>query len=276
LSGRGSPRPIKATYGWGKDRPYGSRLVIVYDLLKLSLFVFSETIISGIALFLLAFTLPAIALFFSRLLKGPQRRAPVAPQRPHPEQLGKVSIIVPTLNEVERLSPCLAGLSAQSYEVREILIVDSRSQDGTRDLVKDAAQQDPRLRLLTDDPLPPDWVGRPWALHNGFLSSSAKSEWVLGVDADTQPQPGLVAGLLAVAESEGYDLVSCSPQLFCSIRGMVVAARITDDVVVSLRSGGRAQPGTRSRHGQRSVFLLPTRCFRAFRGLYLRETILLR
>lgn len=179
----------------------------------------SETFVSAISLFILVFTVPAIAIFFSRLLKGPQRRPPVSPQRTTPEQLAKVSVVVPTLNEVQRVGPCLAGLSAQSYEVREILIVDSNSTDGTRDLVKDAAIQDPRLRLLTDDPLPADWVGRPWALHNGFLSSSPDSEWILGVDADTQPQPGLVAGLLAIAQTENYDLVSCSPQFILEYPG---------------------------------------------------------
>ncbi|MEC4806966.1 MAG: glycosyltransferase family 2 protein [Jaaginema sp. PMC 1079.18] len=179
----------------------------------------SETLVSTVSLWVLVFTVPAIAIFLSRLSKGPQRRPPVAPQRTTLNQLGKVSVVVPTLNEVERVAPCLAGLSAQSYEVREILIVDSNSTDGTRELVKNAANQDPRLRLLTDDPLPQDWVGRPWALHNGFLSSSRESEWILGVDADTQPQPGLVAGLLATAQAEDYDLVSCSPQFILQYPG---------------------------------------------------------
>ncbi len=126
--------------------------------------------------------------------------------------LGEVSVVVPTLNEVDRISPCLEGLSRQSYEVREILIVDSNSQDGTRELIKIAAEADPRIRLKTDDPLPKGWIGRPWALHNGFLFSSPKSEWILGIDADTQPQPGLVAAIVKAARSEKYDLVSLSPQ----------------------------------------------------------------
>jgi dolichol-phosphate mannosyltransferase len=126
---------------------------------------------------------------------------------------------VPSLNEVDRIAPCLAGLSQQGAEVREILIVDSNSQDGTRDRVKAAAALDPRFQLLTDDPLPTGWVGRPWALHYGFLASSPESEWVLGVDADTEPQPGLVASLVAAAIEEGYDLVSLSPQFILNDPG---------------------------------------------------------
>jgi dolichol-phosphate mannosyltransferase len=62
-------------------------------------------------------------------------------------------------------------------------------------------------------------VGRPWALHNGFLQTSEQSKWFLGVDADTQPQPGLVASLVQTAETEGYDLVSLSPQFILKYPG---------------------------------------------------------
>lgn len=161
---------------------------------------------------LLLLQVPAAFILLSRLIKGATRFPPLAPRMSTPEQLGTVSIIVPTLNEANRVTPCLRGLTVQGYEVREILIVDSHSTDGTPELVKKAQQHDPRFRLLNDDPLPANWIGRPWALHNGFLASSEKSDWVLGIDADTQPQPGLVSSLIATAQSQGYDLLSLSPQ----------------------------------------------------------------
>ncbi|AFY86046.1 2'-O-glycosyltransferase CruG [Chroococcidiopsis thermalis] len=178
-----------------------------------------SNLINGIFLGLLLLQVPAAAILLSRLLKGPSRHPPLIPRTPTPDMLGSVSVVVPTLNEAERINPCLAGLSRQSYEVREIAIVDSNSQDGTRELVKAAQQQDPRFQLMTDDPLPPNWVGRPWALHNGFLQTSEQSKWFLGVDADTQPQPGLVASLVQTAETEGYDLVSLSPQFILKYPG---------------------------------------------------------
>ncbi|MEM6836406.1 MAG: 2'-O-glycosyltransferase CruG [Cyanobacteria bacterium P01_C01_bin.120] len=167
---------------------------------------------SAIALILLTLQLPAVIVLLSRLLKGPTRRPPLQPQRATPEQLGQVSVVVPTLNEALRVTPCLTGLSRQTCEVREILIVDSRSEDGTREIVEQAQVTDPRIRLLTDEPLPADWVGRPWALHHGYTHSSENSRWILGLDADTQPQPGLVPALIAAAEAEDYDLVSLSPR----------------------------------------------------------------
>ncbi|MBD2243589.1 2'-O-glycosyltransferase CruG [Nostoc sp. FACHB-888] len=174
---------------------------------------------SAISLLLLLIQVPATAILFSRLLKGPRRLPPIEPQQPTLELLGKVSVVVPTLNEALRISPLLAGLSQQSYEVREIIVVDSNSSDGTPDLVKAAQQKDPRFRVMTDDPLPSGWVGRPWALHNGFLFSSEGSQWFLGLDADIQPHPGLVAALVKTAEAQGYDLVSLSPQFMLKYPG---------------------------------------------------------
>ena len=178
--------------------------------------------LSNVTLFVLLLAqFPAAAILLSRLLRGPSRFPPLRPQLAQPAFLGKVSVIVPTLNEAERISPCLEGLSRQSYEVREVIVVDSCSTDATPDLVKAKQQQDPRFRLMNDPPLPTDWIGRPWALHNGFLASSEQSDWILGVDADTQPQPGLVASLLETAIAHDYDLISLSPQFILSYPGEI-------------------------------------------------------
>jgi dolichol-phosphate mannosyltransferase len=178
-----------------------------------------ELWLNAIVFGLLVIQIPAVAIWLSRLLQGPRRYPPLEPQWTTVDLLGQVSIIVPTLNEAKRIAPCLAGLSRQGYEVREIIVVDSHSQDGTPDLVKAAQQRDPRFRVIEDAPLPTGWVGRPWALHTGFLQSSPHSEWILGIDADTQPQPGLVASLVKAAIAGEYDLVSLAPQFILKSPG---------------------------------------------------------
>jgi len=178
-----------------------------------------DSVLGAIALVALLAQIPATAILLSRLLQAPGRHPALKPQEATPDLLGQVSVVVPTLNEVKRIGACLQGLTRQGYEVREILVVDSNSQDGTVDLVKAAQKHDPRFRLLSDDPLPLEWVGRPWALHTGFLNSSPQSHWILGIDADTQPQPGLVAGLIRSAQQEEYDLVSLSPQFILKYPG---------------------------------------------------------
>ena len=176
-------------------------------------------LIGLISLLILLFQGSATLILLSRLSKGAVRRPPLLPEKVTPEMVGKVSVVVPTLNEAERIGPCLAGLHQQTSEVREILIVDSQSQDGTREKVKAIAELDSRFQLLTDDPLPKGWVGRPWALNYGFYQSSPKSEWILGIDADTQPQAGLVPSMVKAAQSEGYDLLSLAPQFILESAG---------------------------------------------------------
>ncbi|MGB3496149.1 MAG: 2'-O-glycosyltransferase CruG [Elainellaceae cyanobacterium] len=178
-----------------------------------------QTWMGAIALILLSIQAPATALLMARLLRGPGRIQPLKPAEATPDQKGAVSIVIPTLNEAERIAPCLAGVTRQGYEVREIIVVDSQSTDGTVEQVKAAQASDPRFRLIYDDPLPQDWVGRPWALHNGFLHSSPESEWILGIDADTVPRPGLVASLVALAQQQQYDVVSLSPQFILKTAG---------------------------------------------------------
>ncbi|BAZ16936.1 glycosyl transferase family protein [Calothrix sp. NIES-4071] len=177
------------------------------------------SIVSAIALLLLLIQLPAFAILLSRLLKGPRRNPPLLPQKPTLDILGSVSVVVPTLNEAERINPLLAGLSRQSYELREVIVVDSNSKDGTKELVIAAQKQDPRFRVMTDDPLPQGWVGRPWALHSGFKQTSKACTWFLGMDADTQPHPGLVASLVNTAVALEYDLISLSPQFILKYPG---------------------------------------------------------
>jgi len=181
--------------------------------------LFPQPLTSIIPVALLLLQLPAAAILMSRLIKGPSRIPPLEPDSPTLDLLGACTAVVPTLNEADRISPCLEGLSRQSYELREVIVVDSYSVDGTGDLVKAAAQKDPRFRLINDDPLPAGWVGRPWALHTGFLASSQKCEWILGIDADTVPHPGLMASLLKTAAAGNYDLISLSPQFILKYPG---------------------------------------------------------
>lgn len=178
-----------------------------------------SALVGATALVLLLVQLPATFLLLSRLLKGARRQQPLQPKQSTRSQAAAVSVVVPTLNEAHRVEPCLVGLSAQSDVVREILVVDSRSTDGTQAKVAALGKKDSRIRLVTDDALPDGWVGRPWALHSGFLSTDANSDWVLGIDADTQPQPGLVASLLHEAETQGYDIVSLSPRFILESAG---------------------------------------------------------
>jgi len=167
-------------------------------------------------LLILLFQLPFVFILLARLSSAPRSIPALEPV--HTEKILPVSVVIPTLNEVLRLPTCLAGV--QHQPVREVLVVDSNSQDGTRELVQNLAEDfSLTLRLITDPPLPPDWIGRPWALHHGFLNSSPDSEWILGLDADTLPQKGLVASLVQTAEAMQLDMLSLSPRFILKTAG---------------------------------------------------------
>lgn len=181
------------------------------------------------------------AVLIARLSSGRNRRPPEAPL---PEGFAgdALTIVVATLNEAQRIAPCLDGLAAQGAPVREILIVDSGSTDGTRELVQAAAAQDSRIRLLTDPPLPRGWIGKAWALQYG--TEQASSPWVLGMDADTQANPGCAAAVLSAAVREGFDVVSFAPRF----DGQSAAERwLQPALLVTLiyRSGAAGDPKVR-------------------------------
>jgi dolichol-phosphate mannosyltransferase len=174
-------------------------------------------------LVVLGLQIPFVLILLRRLSTAPSRipaLVPINPVNSEPNQSPKVTIVIPTLNERLRLPNCLEGLRSQVEDVQEIIIVDSRSQDGTPEYVQEMQPDYPiKLRLITDDPLPQGWVGRPWALHTGFLNSDPKTEWILGIDADTQPQAGLVSSLVQTAIAENYDMVSLSPKFILKTLG---------------------------------------------------------
>jgi dolichol-phosphate mannosyltransferase len=159
------------------------------------------------ALLLIAQTV-ALLVLIGRLLPGRRRRPPVLPIED--EGPPRVSVILPTLNEALRLKPCLEGLMKQRSTVREILVVDGHSTDGTIGLVNGATAHDPRVRSVQEPPLPRGWVGKVWALQHGLEQTSG--EWVMNVDADVRPGAGMVAAAVSVAEELKLGVVSFSPR----------------------------------------------------------------
>ncbi|MBL0940682.1 MAG: glycosyltransferase [Gemmatimonadaceae bacterium] len=185
-----------------------------------------------------------LAVLLWRLMPGRHRRPPIAP-RAAPRSDTTVSVVLTTLNEAERVGPCLEGLMHQQAPLLEVLVVDSNSTDGTRELVATAAARDARIRLLTDPPLPPGWVGKVWALEAGLRE--AQGEWVLGIDADTVPRPGLIGAVVDAADRDGYGVVSFSPQFVeqTSAERLVQPAMLTTLVYRCGAVGVRQPPPNR-------------------------------
>lgn len=191
---------------------------------------------------LLAQTVALIVLIW-RLLPGRTRHPPVLPIPD--EGPPRVSVLLPTYNEVRRVQACLEGLMKQGRTVHEVLVIDGNSGDGTEKLVWGVTAKDGRVRLIYEPPMPNGraWVGKVWALQHGL--EQATSEWVLNVDADIEPVAGMVAAVVRVADSLNLQAVSFSP---CFAGQTAAEQWLQSALLLSLvyRSGAGRRDGTAS------------------------------
>lgn len=97
-----------------------------------------------------------------------------------------LSIIIPTLNEVTTIGPCLASLPRD--DTVQVIVVDGRSEDGTPECVRRAGHQ-----LLSTDP--------PRARQLNLGAARAEGNLLLFLHADSRfPPDGLTALRGALAD----------------------------------------------------------------------------
>jgi dolichol-phosphate mannosyltransferase len=121
-------------------------------------------------------------------------------------------VLVPVLNEVHRLSPCLDGLTSQGAAVAEILVIDGGSTDGTIELVQRWVEQDPRVTLIDASPIPERVNGKAHGLQVGYARVSPDSTWILTIDADVRPDRDLVVSMLAHAQVANVNAFSVATE----------------------------------------------------------------
>lgn len=134
------------------------------------------------------------------------RLRPAAPQA-GPSPL--VSILIPARDEAAVIGQTVPRLLAQSYAHFELIILDDHSTDATPALVRAAAAEDDRVRLLAGQPLPPGWLGKNWACQQ--LAQAAQGEWLIFTDADVQWEPAALSALVAELRHTEADLLTVWP-----------------------------------------------------------------
>jgi glycosyltransferase involved in cell wall biosynthesis len=123
-----------------------------------------------------------------------------------------VSIIVPALNEEEKLEAALGSLLKLDYQNYEIIAVDDRSSDRTGEIMErlaSAASQ--KLRVVHVKHLPEGWLGKPNALQRA--SELAKGEWLLFTDADVSFRADAIGRAINLAVRSQADHVVLFPTL---------------------------------------------------------------
>ena len=118
-------------------------------------------------------------------------RARLARRRPAGPASGPgVAVLIAAYNEELVITRTLEYVLASAYPIREVIVVDDGSTDGTAAIVRDMAARDPRVRLLQQGN-----AGKWAALNRGFAAVS--EPFVVTLDADTLFTPETVGHLMA-------------------------------------------------------------------------------
>ena len=120
-----------------------------------------------------------------------------------------VSAIVPARNEEATIADAIESLAAQP-EIKEIIVVNDQSTDGTAAELERLSARYAQLCVLQTNELPSGWVGKNYAVSLG--AAQATGDWLLFTDADGVHLPGSLSRALADAAATGAGLVSYSPE----------------------------------------------------------------
>ncbi len=154
-------------------------------------------------LFLSALGAAGGLLAAATIIEERRRSAPALP--PAAPTASSIAVLVPVRNEERNVVPCVEALLAQTARPR-IRILDDGSTDRTATLARDRFEAEPRVEVLTVDPLAAGWRGKVHALDFGWRGLDFP--WVLTTDADARCAPELLARALSAAERGGFAALS--------------------------------------------------------------------
>ena len=113
----------------------------------------------------------------------------------------KVSIIVPIYNASEYLSRSIESILNQSYKNIEIILIDDASSDNSKDIIKEYALKDPRIKPIYSE------VNQGVSKTRNLGLKTISGDYVTFMDADDYITPNMVQILLEKAIKYDSDLV---------------------------------------------------------------------
>ncbi|WP_199736486.1 glycosyltransferase family 2 protein [Micromonospora sp. HM5-17] len=151
---------------------------------------------------------------------GPAVPATAPPRPGTAPDRESVAVLLPLRDEADRVTPCLRALLAQrGVPDLEIVVLDDGSTDGTAEVVRAVAGDDPRVRLVTGAPPPPGWLGKPYACHQLAELANPDATVLVFVDADTVLAPHAVAAAVATLRAASATLLSPYPRIVAGSAG---------------------------------------------------------
>ena len=147
-----------------------------------------------------------------------------------------VSVVIPTWNRSAKLQRALSSLRAQTWAHWEALVVDDGSEDDTRDVVAQLAEEDPRIRLIAR---PHEGVS---AARNAGLAE-ANGGFIAFLDSDNEWQPAFLEAMVGVMTARGLDAAYATLMVMTKAGPRYRAHQVTPAEPSRCQPRGRQRPG---------------------------------
>jgi GT2 family glycosyltransferase len=131
-------------------------------------------------------------------------------------------VIVPARNEAEHVAACLESLAAQDYANLRVIAVDDRSLDRTGPVIEAVVSAHPqRLEMLSLAGLPPNWLGKTYAMALAARHAIAAygPDYLLFTDADVLFAKDAIRRSLAQVKATEADHLVVLPTTIVKTRG---------------------------------------------------------
>jgi dolichol-phosphate mannosyltransferase len=218
----------------------------------------------GLRWSVIAFRASTAAVALSRIAQAARRHQPLIADVTA-RSTGSICVVIPARNEAARITPLL-DVVCHDDAVAEVIVVDDESTDGTASIA--AAHG---ARVVRGTPLPPGWIGKPWALQQGLLAAS--SHWVVTIDADVVPVPGALGAMAERMEAEGWDVASAGAQFVCDSPGQqwLHPAMLTTLVMRFGPAGAKRVPAAHRTMGNGQCMIMHRSAFTSIGGFELSQ-----
>ena len=125
-----------------------------------------------------------------------------------------IVIIIPILNEEEKLKEALISLCNLEYSNYKILAVNDRSTDNSGKILSELQAEYKKIEVVTIELLPKGWLGKNHALYTGYNLSNA--EYLLFTDADVVYNKDVLAKAMSYCLKNKLDHLTILPEITSS------------------------------------------------------------